>query len=321
MNGGLDAPALDAAMDAATASALFGDARVEALAKRGVAANWRGRVWSVALRLQDARSDAFARAGEALQAFYALPEPQRPGAMQLVHEQIQRDVTRTFPQLASLHHGFTRRLKNALLLHAHRPGNSDGYTQGLNYIVGGLLLFLDDAHDVFLALKHVVENVLPHYFSDGMSGVVVDTSLFNVMLQRFLPKLAAHFERIRLSTLLLTSQWFTCLFLKSLPLESAARVLNRIFLDNGITALFDFALRLLAFFETELLAIADDVDLILHLNERVAGLYDVDAVFDFELAVPIALTRANVDFVRTRNRRNADEVVKIERRKTTGQLG
>ena len=57
-----------------------------------------------------------------------------------------------------------------------------------------------------------------------MFGVLADTKLFEVMVRKFLPRLAAHFDKIGLSLLLMTSQWFACLFIKTLPLESTFRV-------------------------------------------------------------------------------------------------
>lgn len=111
----------------------------------------------------------------------------------------------------------------------------------MNFLSAGLLLFFDD-RDSFLFLCFIVEELLPFYFSDGMIGfekkhqkknqkkiirfdrccccsLQADSFIFEHLIAKFLPKLSAHFKKIDLPVILITCQWFSTLFVKSLPLE------------------------------------------------------------------------------------------------------
>ncbi len=275
------------------------DCRV--LVRNGIAPNWRGRVYSLLLDLE-ARShvaghDHFAQLSSTVARelkSVATIDPQ----LRAMYEQIDRDVPRTLPDVMPFHVGFLDKL--ALVLRVYSRSNNFRYTQGLNFIAGSLLLIMEP-REAFLVLRIFAEELLPFYFSDGMIGLLSDTRLMELIVEEQLPKLWGHFQRINLSMLLITSSWFTTCFCKNMPIESSFRVWDLILLDGGIARMFEFALRILALFERELLAINDDVDLVCALNVHVESLYDFDRLLKVKLAHP--LVSSNVQLARVRLRR------------------
>jgi hypothetical protein len=149
------------------------------------------------------------------------------------------------------------------------------YTQGMNFVAGALLLFFDD-RDSFYAMGYIVDDLLPFYYNDGMLGLRADTIVFSQLLHRHLPRLARHFESIGLSLLLITCQWFSTLFVKSLPLETAFRIWDMIFAGEGIATVFEFGLRILALFSTQVLLCADVVSHCSRLHVFVCAVIVVD---------------------------------------------
>jgi hypothetical protein len=134
----------------------------------------------------------------------------------LFDDQIARDVPRTFPDVVTFHPAYLERLSKLLRLYA--AYSTFGYTQGMNFLASGLLLFFDDK-DAFLSMTYLCEELLPFYFADGMVGLRADTVVFELCIQRCLPALWRHFKKINFSTILLTCQWFCTLFVKSFPHE------------------------------------------------------------------------------------------------------
>jgi hypothetical protein len=290
---------------------------IRQFARSGIAPNWRGRVWALILDLA-ARQRAAGRNEFAEWSDVVQRELANLDAVDAVHhrvyDQIERDVPRTFPDVVAFHPTFLQRLSKLLCVYSRRNGY--GYTQGINFIAGSLLLFFDDK-DAFHVLGFICEELLPFYFADGMIGLLADTQLMEMLIAEHLPKLWRHFQQIGLSVLLITSQWFTCLFCKNFPLETTFRIWDLIIIDGGITRMFEFALRTLALFEANLLKIKDDVDLVCSLNLMVESLFDFNKLLAVNLPRP--LIAANVQLARVRVRRRLLEQIEAEQRRRQHQ--
>lgn len=100
----------------------------------------------------------------------------------------------------------------------------------------------------------IVEDLLPaDYYSASMIGCHVDQYVFAELIEQKLPKIHRHLERAQLQLPLITLQWFLCLFVNTLPTESALRVWD-MFFNEGDKVLFRIAIGLLKMHEAKLLA-------------------------------------------------------------------
>lgn len=85
--------------------------------------------------------------------------------------QIEKDLPRTFPRhplMQSTGRSALRRVLAAYALH-----NPDvGYCQGMNFVAGALLMFMDE-EDAFWCLKAVVEEILTGYYAMDMLATQV----------------------------------------------------------------------------------------------------------------------------------------------------
>jgi hypothetical protein len=100
----------------------------------------------------------------------------------------------------------------------HNP--AVGYCQGMNFIVGMGLLFLE-AEDCFWLLVAVTERLFtPHYFDAGLIGAQADQELLKELLKRKAPDLHEHLcTVVGIDIASITFNWFIALFIDSVPFE------------------------------------------------------------------------------------------------------
>ncbi|KAG6502245.1 hypothetical protein ZIOFF_042134 [Zingiber officinale] len=133
----------------------------------------------------------------------------------------------------------------------HLCRDSDvGYCQGLNYVAALLLLVLKTEEDAFWMLTVLLENVLvSDCYTVNLSGCHVEQRVFRDLLVKKCPSLylllftsypivaylsatkftisscclnyriAAHLEAVGFDVTIVATEWFLCLFAKSLPSE------------------------------------------------------------------------------------------------------
>ncbi|XP_051115435.1 uncharacterized protein LOC127240678 [Andrographis paniculata] len=167
--------------------------------------------------------------------------------------QIDHDLPRTFPGHPWLDtpegHAALRRV---LVGYSFRDSDV-GYCQGLNYVAALLLLVMKTEEDAFWMLAVLLENVLVNdcYTSD-LSGCHIDQRVFKDLLAKKSPRVAAHLEALKFDVSLVCTEWFLCLFSKSLPSETTLRVWDVLFCE-GANVLFNVALAIFKISEEELL--------------------------------------------------------------------
>ena len=96
---------------------------------------------------------------------------------QLFVFQINLDIPRTFPSNIFFKGNDPKSLEQPLfnvLLAFAQSNPQTGYCQGLNYVAGLLLLVTRNEDTSFWLLKTLIEDILPDYYSSGLSGLLVD---------------------------------------------------------------------------------------------------------------------------------------------------
>lgn len=128
-----------------------------------------------------------------------------------------------------------------------------GYCQGMNFIVGIMLLFLDE-ESAFWLLCCLLEEILPKdYYAQDLSGCNVDLRVFKHRKSRPLPPLGAtpvltlswavlnmhhnklmkRCEEAGLGVEFFGLEWFIALFGKTMPIESTLRVWDCMFKEGN----------------------------------------------------------------------------------------
>ncbi|XP_055824731.1 uncharacterized protein LOC129893245 [Solanum dulcamara] len=191
-------------------------------------------------------------------------------------KQIDHDLPRTFPGHPWLDtsegHAALRRV---LVAYSFRDSDV-GYCQGLNYVAALLLLVLKTEEDAFWMLAVLLENVLvSDCYTNNLSGCHVEQRVFKDLLTKKCPRLAAHLDSLEFDVSLVCTEWFLCLFSKSLPSETTLRVWDVLFFE-GAKVLFHVALAIFKMNEEKLLVAHHVGDVISIIQRSTHHLFDPD---------------------------------------------
>ncbi|KAL1132397.1 hypothetical protein AAG570_010352 [Ranatra chinensis] len=169
-------------------------------------------------------------------------------------ETIRTDLPRTFPDniFFSAAGEYQERLYRVLIAYGHH-NKTVGYCQGLNYIVGLLLLVTKSEETSFWLLKMLVEKILPDYYSPTMDGLVTDIEVITELVSTRYPDVSAHLNTLGLPWPVVITKWLICLFCEVLPTETVLRVWDCLF-NEGSKILFRVTLTVIGSHRDELMA-------------------------------------------------------------------
>ena len=109
----------------------------------------------------------------------------------------------------------------------------------------------------FWQLSVICDTLLPGYYSTTMYGTLLDQRVFESLVEKTMPILHEHFLKTDIQLSVVSLPWFLSLFINSMPLDKAMRVLD-VFFAEGIRVLFQVALGVLRVNGEDLLDCQDD---------------------------------------------------------------
>lgn len=234
-------------------------------------------------------------------------EPQEYDTIQLglqhpCFPQIEKDLQRTFPteKFFQTQEGiatFQRLLKRLAL---YFP--SVGYTQGINFIVGYLLVLQFSEEETFWMVVHMAMSprfLLLGFFEGGFPMSYLYCNLLNYVFRENMPELHGHFERLGVAGEAWMFKWFMTYYLYSFPLEIAKEVWTLIMLKGGVGMVY-FGFAVLKELEKDLLQFDEPTDIIGFLqNLRDIGTFNsvIDTKSLVQRAYSIALSQKEIEKV------------------------
>ncbi|KAF9879630.1 TBC domain-containing protein [Colletotrichum karsti] len=178
------------------------------------------------------------------------------GQESLAIDEIEKDLNRSLPEYP----GFQSeegigRLRRVLT--AYSWINPDvGYCQAMNIVVAALLIYMSEAQAFFL-LSSLCDRLVPGYYSTTMYGTLLDQKVFESLVEKTMPILWEHLVKSDVQLSVVSLPWFLSLYVNSMPLVFAFRVLD-VFFVEGPKVLFQIGLAILRINGEELLDAADD---------------------------------------------------------------
>lgn len=109
----------------------------------------------------------------------------------------------------------------------------------------------------FFALSTLCDRLVPGYYSTTMYGTLLDQRVFESLVEKTMPILWEHLVRADVQLSVVSLPWFLSLYINSMPLVFAFRVLDVFFLE-GPKVLFQIGLAILRINGEELLDATDD---------------------------------------------------------------
>lgn len=123
----------------------------------------------------------------------------------------------------------------------YRP--DEGYCQAQAPVAAVLLMHMP-AEQAFWCLVQICDKYLPGYYSAGLEAIQLDGEIFFMLLRRISPLAHRHLRRQRIDPVLYMTEWFMCIFARTLPWASVLRVWDMFFCE-GVKVIFRVALVLL----------------------------------------------------------------------------
>ena len=270
---------------------------LKAMCREGIPPTLRGALWFEASGASGEKERATADYGSLAEA-----------GKEATNHQIDLDLPRTFPD-----HPFyqtaegraaLRRVLVAVGAYCEAEG---GYCQSMNYVVAFVLLAVDrDEERAFWIMAGVVKRkVLQDTWSERLLGCRVEMEALGTLLRKRDPKVAAHLAAIGCDVSYFATDWFLCLYCKSLPSETVARVWDS-FLLEGPKVLFRVALAILGSCRGEILSCGNPGDVVTVLRRAQVDLHDRCALMDQAFAVG-SLPMAKIEKYRSRASVSAPE--------------
>jgi hypothetical protein len=84
-----------------------------------------------------------------------------------------------------MENNFLEKLKNILICYSIR-NTTIGYCQGMNFIVGRLLLIMDNEEQVFWIFIQMIEKILPLIYYADLAGIVIETTIIDAFISFYL---------------------------------------------------------------------------------------------------------------------------------------
>lgn len=160
-------------------------------------------------------------------------------------EDIKKDLHRQFPFhemfMNSQGHGQEDLFR---ILKAYSIINPvDGYCQAQAPIAAILLMHMP-AEDAFWCLVAICDKYVPGYYSQGLEAIQLDGDILNGLMKKVCPATYKHFKKQKIEPVLYMTEWFMCVFTRTLPWSSVLRVWDMFFCE-GVKVMFRVALVLL----------------------------------------------------------------------------
>ncbi|XP_063989238.1 TBC1 domain family member whacked [Diachasmimorpha longicaudata] len=167
----------------------------------------------------------------------------RPGDPKYL-EDIKKDLHRQFPHHEMFVENGPGQQQLFLVLKAYSILNSKvGYCQAQAPIAAFLLMHMPSVQ-AFWCLVAVCDKYLVGYYSQGMETLQRDGDILFALLKRVSPVAYKHLKKQKMEPILYMTEWFLCVYTRTLPWESILRVWD-MFLCEGVKIIFKVGLVLL----------------------------------------------------------------------------
>ena len=161
-----------------------------------------------------------------------------------VCDEIDRDINRTFYTDKFVEGNGKKMLIDILTALAFiRP--EIGYCQGMNFIAGALINFIDDEEKCFWIFLSFIDNIeLNFLYLKNMPDYSIRVHQLNFYIKEYFPELSIHFKKHQINPDIFFSKWILTIFSNYLPFEVLYKVWD-VFIMDKWKAIFKFSLMIL----------------------------------------------------------------------------
>uniref|UniRef100_A0A3P8UX58 Growth hormone-regulated TBC protein 1 n=1 Tax=Cynoglossus semilaevis TaxID=244447 RepID=A0A3P8UX58_CYNSE len=270
---------------------------VKRFVRKGVPDEHRARIWMVASGAQD----LLEKNPGYYQSLLAVEHDAK------LRDTIDADMNRTFPDnilfQSKREPSLQRELRNVLLAYGHH-NKAVGYCQGMNFIVGYLIIITKDEEKSFWLIDALLGRILPDYYSPDMLGLKTDQEVLGELVKVKAPAVGQLMDQYPGIWTLVVSRWFICLYIDVLPIETVLRIWDCLFYE-GSKVLFRVALTLIIHHQPEILRARSLPDVCDCYKNITCGAFTLDCHTFMQkiFTEPGSLSMATVDKLREKCRK------------------
>lgn len=182
------------------------------------------------------------------------------GKTSISTEEIEKDLNRSLPEYAGFQapEGIAT-LRRVLVAYSWK-NRELGYCQAMNIVVAAFLIYMSE-EQCFWMLDMLCERLLPGYYTQSMSGTLLDQKVLESLVQTTMPILHQHLTKHDMQLSVVTLPWLLSLYINSMPMVFAFRIVD-CFMAFGSRVLFQVGLAILKINGEALLQVTDDGTLI-----------------------------------------------------------
>lgn len=222
------------------------------LVQVGLPNRLRGEIWEVS-------SGSIYRRMANLGVYQQILEEHK-GMTSISTEEIEKDLNRSLPEYAAYQSPEGIETLRRVLVAYSWKNRELGYCQAMNIVVAALLIYMSE-EQCFWMLDTLCERLLPGYYTQSMSGTLLDQKVFENLVQTTMPVLHEHFVRHDMQLSVVTLPWLLSLYINSMPMVFAFRIVD-CFMAFGSRVLFQIGLAILKINGDDILQVTDDGTLI-----------------------------------------------------------
>ncbi|WFD31630.1 hypothetical protein MSPP1_002669 [Malassezia sp. CBS 17886] len=218
------------------------------LVQVGLPNRLRGELWEMA------SGSVYARMANA--GVYEAILTEHTGVTTTSTEEIEKDLNRSLPEYAAFQTAEGIETLRRVLVAYSWKNRELGYCQAMNIVVAALLIYMSE-EQCFWLLDTLCERLLPGYYTQSMSGTLLDQKVFENLVQTTMPVLHDHLTRHDMQLSIVTLPWLLSLYINSMPMVFAFRIID-CFMAFGSRVLFQVGLAILKANGAEILSVTDD---------------------------------------------------------------
>ena len=191
--------------------------------RKGIPDSLRGYVWQKILNVDEDfyKKDLYQKLNE---------ESGEPS----IEEVIIKDIDRTFPKNTFFNqkYGGGQRSLYKVLANYSKYNKEVGYVQGMGFITALLLTYMDEERSFFMLHALMKKRELETLYLPGFPDLNKKLYVFLNLQKKLIPKIYNTFKKFDIVPFTYSSEWFLCLFSRSLKFNSLVRIFDTFILEG-----------------------------------------------------------------------------------------
>jgi len=256
-------------------------AKLKKRVRKGIPDSLRGYVWQKIINVDELYKKGL---------FQTLSEESIDSELELV---IIKDIDRTFPKCTFFKekYGGGQRQLYKVLSNYSKYNKDVGYVQGMGFITALLLTYMDEERAFFMLHAVMKKRELEGLYLPGFPELNKKLFVFLNLQKKLIPKVYNAFLKNDVLPFSYCSEWFLCLFSRSLKFNSLVRIYDTFFLE-GYKVIYRFALAFLKSIEHKLVE-SNGMDMIFKALKECFENVDIDEIF--KIAFGFSLSKKDIE--------------------------